>query len=269
METVYLTNSNFKRILENFRGYSEKYNFIITEIGNGLDKSVIFSSQEKNQILLNKNFILNYEEFYKKNELALNKHILRINLEDPYKLYNSSPAYHKNLECKNLKNDYKNFMIDRNIPQEILDNYKEWLIQNENLYFTNHQTFDLIHLKKWGNNIDFPIYKEYKNSGSKEILIDNIEELRNEIKRLSLTKVEKEDLKVFIECLKFSSVAKMDNKDIKSSLIKKYKNLLIKIHDLKMKIIDSLLTIYVNENNGCNVDILKRTGFKPCSCCQK
>ena len=98
MEKVYLTNSNFEKVLSTFKGYTEKYNFI-----------------------------LRYEEFYKNNELTLNKQIFKTKIEDPYKLYNSLPAYHKSSECENLKKDYENFTIDRKIPLELLDSYKEWL----------------------------------------------------------------------------------------------------------------------------------------------
>lgn len=270
MEKVYLTNSNFEKVLSSFKGYTEKYNFILTKIGGGLDESSIFSDGEKNQILLNKNFILRYEEFYKNNELTLNKQIFKTNIEDPYKLYNSLPAYHKSSECENLKKDYENFIIDRKIPLELLESYKEWLKQNKNLYSKNRGTFNLIHLKKWGEKIDFPERKEYKNSGSKEILLDNIKELRAEIDELTIKNVEEKDRSKFEEHIKNSNLSKKDDKEILSPIIRKYKKVLLKIHKLKMDIIRCLLTTYINKNNdGCNIEILKKIGFRACSCCHK
>ncbi|MBC2849909.1 hypothetical protein H5J22_00350 [Cetobacterium sp. 8H] len=270
MGKVYLTNSNYKRVLNTFTGYTEKYEFIITEIGNGFDESQLFSDNEKNQILLNKNFILKFDEFYKNNELVLNKQIFRTNIENPYKLYNSIPAYHKSSECENLKKDYENFILDKKIPLELLDSYKEWLKRNKSLYSKSRQTFDLIHKKNWGDKISLPEYIEHKNSGSKEIVLDNIQQLRREIRKLCMENVEKKDKEEFIECVKLSNLAQKDNKDIKKFIIKKYKKTLIKIHRLKMEIINCLITFYINEkNDGCNIDILKKVGFKECSCCHK
>lgn len=270
MEKVYLTNSNYIKVLNTFKGYTEKYEFIITEIGNGFDENQLFSDNEKNQILLNKNFILKFDEFYKKNEFVLNKQIFRKNIGNPYELYNSIPAYHKSSQCENLKKDYENFSLDKKIPLELLGSYKEWLKQNQNLYLKSRETFDIIHKKKWGVKISFPEYIERKNSGSKEIVLDNIDKLRVEIRKLCVENVEKKDKEEFIKYVKLSNLAQKDNKDIKSFIIRKYKETLIKIHRLKMKIINCLITFYINEkNDGCNIDILKKVGFKECSCCYK
>ena len=151
-----------------------------------------------------------------------------------------------------------------------MDSYKEWLKQNKNLYSKSPETFNLIHSKKWGENIGLPEHKEYKNSGSKEILLDNIKELRAEIDKLTIKNVEEKDRSKFEEHIKNSSLSKKDDKEILSPIIRKYKKVLLKIHELKMEIIKCLLTTYINKNNdGCNVDILKKIGFRACSCCHK
>ncbi len=128
----------------------------------------------------------------------------------------------------------------------------------------------MIHLKKWGEKIDFPERKEYKNSGSKEILLDNIEKLRAEIDELTIKNVEEKDRSEFKNKIKYSSLSKKDEKEILSPIIRKYKKVLLKIHKLKMDIIRCLLTTYINKNNdGCNIEILKKIGFRACSCCHK
>ena len=103
MERVYLTNSNFKALLNSFKINGVEYEFIIKEIGEGFDEGELFSPFEKNKILLKKNMILNYKEFYEKNKEILDSDRSKISKRDSYKLYNSSPAYHKDTTCRKSK----------------------------------------------------------------------------------------------------------------------------------------------------------------------
>lgn len=274
MERVYLTNSNFKALLNSFKINGVEYKFIIKEIGEGFDEGELFSPFEKNKILLKKNMILNYKEFYEKNKEILDSDRSKISKKDSYKLYNSSPAYHKDIECEYLKKDYENFTIDENLPVNQLEEYKKWLKEKESMYHKNFSTFNLIHIKKWGENIEVAKYEYKDNSGTKEIELDGIDELKQKINELYKNKVEDKDKIEFKKTVKWSYLANEENYKIEKHIIIKYKSVVKEIHDLKMKIIDYLLTKYMNETTMkdreiYNVSILKRVGFKACSCCTK
>lgn len=274
MERVYLTNSNFKALLNSFKINGVEYEFIIKEIGEGFDEGELFSPFEKNKILLKKNMILNYKEFYEKNKEILDSDRSKISKRDSYKLYNSSPAYHKDIECEYLKKDYENFTIDENLPVNQLEEYKKWLKENESMYHENFSTFNLIHVKKWGENIEVAKYEHKDNSGTKEVELDGIDELKQKINELYKNKVEDKDKREFKKTIKWSYLANEEDYKIEKYIVIKYKSVIKEIHDLKMKIIDYLLTKYMNETTMkdreiCNVSILKRVGFKACSCCNK
>lgn len=274
MEKVYLTNSNFKALLNSFRIDGVKYEFIIKEIGENLDKGEVFSTFEKNKILLKKNMILNYKEFYEKNKEVLESDRSKISKRDSYKLYNSTPAYHKDIECEYLKKDYENFTIDENLPVNQLEEYKKWLKENETMYHENFSTFNLIHVKKWGENIKVAEYEHKDNSGTKGIELDGIDELKQKINELYKNQVEDKDKKEFKKSIKWSYLANEEDYNIRKNIIIKYKSVVKEIHDLKMQIINCLLTKYMNETTMedreiCNVSILKKVGFKACSCCNR
>lgn len=274
MERVYLTNSNFKALLNSFKISGVEYEFIIKEIGEGFDEGELFSPFEKNKILLKKNMILNYKDFYEKNKEILDSDRSKISKRDSYKLYNSSPAYHKDIECEYLKKDYENFTIDENLPINQLEEYKKWLKENENMYHENFSTFNLIHVKKWGENVNIAQYEHKNNSGTKELELDGIDELKQKINKLYRNEIEDKDKIEFKKIIKWSYLSNEEDFKIKKNMIIKYKPVLKEIHDLKMKIIDYLLNKYMNETTMkdreiYNVSILKRVGFKPCSYCKE
>ncbi|MGL6168143.1 MAG: hypothetical protein ACRC0Y_07630 [Fusobacteriaceae bacterium] len=156
MEKVYITNSNLKIFLEAFKIHKIDYQFIIEQIGEDFDSGFLFSDYEKKMILFKKNMILESQNFYKKNEEIFNNESLYDNYS--YQLYNSHPAYHKDNDCLNLKNHYENYMIDKNLPQSLLKEYKIWLEINKNMFHIDFGTFNLIHKKKWGEEIKNPEY---------------------------------------------------------------------------------------------------------------
>ena len=267
MEKIYITNSNYENLLINLNAYSIKYNFILTEIEEGFDKGTLFSQQEKDHILLSKNFILKYNEFYKNNKKKLDIQIEK-NKMNQYYLFTSTPAYHKDANCKKLHNDYENYKIDKEIPQDILKEYKEWVHSNLKFLKTNLPVFYKMHEKKWGNNINIPKYVNYKNSSSKEVQLDNIKELKIRIKKLYEENVKEKDKEKFKEKFQYSSLVKEDK--IYSYIIRKYKELFEEIHMLKAQIARILLSLYISEQKeGCNVEMLEKIGLKPCKCCCK
>lgn len=272
MKDVYITNSNFDLLLKMFKIHKVDYKFILKEIGNGIDTSYLFSDFEKKEILVKKNLIYFYDKFYSINQIIIEKQNFISSNQDKHKLYNSTPAYHKDPECKFLNKDYKNFNIDPKIDDSLLKEYKNWLITFENLFHNNFKEFGLKHIQKWGKELKFPTYKYIKNSGIKEIEINNIEELEKKIELICNQKIDKRDIENFKKNIKFSSLCKKSNDEILKNIIIKYKQEFEEIHSLKKTFLNSTLTKFIKDSNTDNLKIidpkyLKNFGFKACSYC--
>ncbi|WP_426709669.1 hypothetical protein [Cetobacterium sp. SF1] len=272
---IYITKSNLKFILNTFKVKNVNYNFLIKEIGNNLDNSCLFSDYEKKQILLKKNLICNHDKFCLVNQDIINNSDNYIFSMSKYKLYNSTPSYHKNSKCTFLNKDYENYIIDNNISDSLLDEYKDWLKNSNKLFQKNFSEFGLIHIKKWGNKIKFPEYEYHSNSGVEDIIHICLDDIIKDIKKIYINNIPLEDKKQFKNNVHCSFISKKNDIDIENIFIKKYKIEFQKIHDLKLKIIDYLVNSWISEintNNNHNtyifsLDILKKIGFKPCCCC--
>lgn len=261
MKTLYITNSNYFKLIINIPIIDNKtyieYNFIDNEIGFGLDESFLFSKFEKRRLLIIKNICLNLEEFLLKNRDLLNK-IKNKNI-DKYKLFNTVPHYHEDPECKYIRKEYKNYILDKNIPKEKIDEYRKWVFKNLKMFREDLRTFGDIHQKKWGKNINFPIIEEKKNSG---LTYFSLKDLENYIKHL-----EKEVLKNGMkELVRNSYLSIKKDEDIKSRDVILNKEKLKEIHRKKSEIYRFFIKL--NEKaNIKNIKLLEFLGFEPCSKC--
>ncbi|MGL5983284.1 MAG: hypothetical protein ACRCZR_08145 [Cetobacterium sp.] len=274
MEKIYITNSNFNLFLKQFDVLKVEYNFIIKEIENDFDKGVLFSKLEKKSILFKKNMILNYKEFSEKNEKLLINNIQNVRERNIYILNNSSPAYHSNPDCPKLNSDYNNFEISSKLHEDYLKEYKIWLENNSERFHKNRETFDLIHIKRWTEEIEFPVYITRDNSGTKEVNLIDIENFKKEISDIFKIEVEKEDKEEFRKIVQYSYLANKPDDEIQKKIIIKYKSTLLKIHKLKNKIISCLIKSYTNEaslkiRDDFNVSFLEKLGFRPCKSCNQ
>lgn len=266
MKNVYITKGNYEYFTKRIpilgeNGKKIEYNLIETEIGLGLDKSKYFSDFEKRQMLVIRNVVLHSSEFYSKNKEILEKIYSK---ESKYKLYNIIPHYHKNKDCEKLKKDYENYKLDENIPDTQLKEYKEWVKERINLLEVNIAFFTKIHIKKWGENIEIPVYEFKKNSEDKEAI--GISEIILKIAELSNSFSEVDQIE-FKNLACWSYLSMKDDREIYSKRILKYKKELKKLHELKRELLSAM--IIESSKVEFNTLFLKLMGFKPCSCCCK
>ncbi|MGL5126070.1 MAG: hypothetical protein ACRC6U_08860 [Fusobacteriaceae bacterium] len=276
MADVYITKSNLNRLVRSFKIQRANFNFNIKDIGHGLDNCCLFSTFEKNQILLSKNIIQDQESFLSNNKNILIKNESEKNYE--YKIFKSSPpAYHKNSECDRLNNDYENYIIDEKLPKEKINEYREWfkkhilLFEGGNKEALNFKIFLKKHNEKWGVELEIPIHENKKNSGTETINLDRIVEIKKEIIEICRV-VDAKDKKFFKTKLKQSYIAeKNDSKEIKNLYIKKYTKELKEIHKKKQEIIKILIQFFLDKTTKdkryFSKNILEIAGFKACRCC--
>ncbi|MGL5983253.1 MAG: hypothetical protein ACRCZR_07990, partial [Cetobacterium sp.] len=244
----------------------------------------LFSDYEKNKILVSKNIIKNHEEFLLDNKENLKKYKEKINEKnknDKRRVFQSgAPAYHKNSSCEKLSNDYTNYIISKTVPEEKIEEYKEWFKrylplfvsrENKNIETSNKKMFSDKHKEKWGEEIEFPDYEEKKNSGVEKISLERINEIKKEIREICKN-VESNDRGIFKKKLKDSFIAELNSvEQITNSYIKKYAKELSEIHKKKQELINVLVNALLEESSGNNFfssEILNIAGFKACSCCK-
>ena len=80
-----------------------------------------------------------------------------------------SPAYHKNKDCIRLKSEYKNYDIPVQIPSEKIEEYRNFFIENINLFERNQQAFYANVELKFNVRINGVKTVKEKNSGNEKL----------------------------------------------------------------------------------------------------
>jgi chromosome partitioning protein len=87
-----------------------------------------------------------------------------------------SPRFHSNNKCKGLLSDYSNVVIPNDIPDDKIENYRLWYIENR-----NGSNFSTNHVEKWGCDPGSSISRS--NSGVRDfsLILKEIDDLYSSI----------------------------------------------------------------------------------------
>ena len=177
----FITEANTRKIIIKTDLFSYKFRDDVFE-----DPIFFFSDVEKKRLLAYKMLIENSDEY-----LRYYKPIVLKNdtCQYVYERDRMKPAFHDDLSCKILNQDYKNFTIpdeikkntDGSINYTRVNEFRKWFKEVESLFESNKEAFVMRLHAKYGI-VTNPKALLYENSGSVECLNYNIKELRDAIK---------------------------------------------------------------------------------------
>lgn len=287
---VYITEYK-KKLLVNSLKINDIEEFLDENLDFNLEKGVLFSDYEEKIILTSKNFFSNWKKFLEINNYTMEKFVYDFSVfernKNLYYLYSvNSHAYHTDSDCEVLNRNFKDYKLDEKIPEEKLSEYKEWfktkILEHtksdiRSLNIVEDAVIGKEHMKKWGEEIDFPIFQDKENSGheeifdSKEKIISYIKNRKKDIKdiiqSIGETPAEQD---FFISLLKDSYKTKEKYRNNKS--INFYREELQKIHKIKIEMIDQMKSYYIHINDEeffLNPEILETLNFKKCKKCKQ
>lgn len=190
---AYITRFNFNRVFRNIADSVELVADSAIYPGNpDVDKfcDYFFNKHEKNDLI-------KFKEFVRDPDLYIEHYFTKTKEINSYKFLNldgKTPAYHIDLNCKAMHNDFVGLLIPQNIAdrgREEIERFKQFYRENEDLYIHDREAFEFRASIKFETKIKIE-EDNRPNSGIQDFNNLKIEELKEFIINLW------EDLKAWI-----------------------------------------------------------------------
>lgn len=177
---------------------------------------------------------------------------------------NSAPKYHKNSECESLKNKYINFVIPpeiKNLGASTVLKFKKFAYDHRDLLRDDEIKF-IDKISAQFLLVNPPKKLEYVNSGRYEFSKLSIDEMHNEVMRLTEQAVNlmNKHSDVYKNRYKPAKLSKNDSKELTSWL-----------KELKPKLMEALYQYGIKKFGPSDFSFeksfLEKFGFEPCRLC--
>lgn len=86
------------------------------------------------------------------------------------------PRFHSNSFCKGLNSDYENYLIPEDIPNLLIENYRQWCYDN----FYNAE-FDRLHFERWGCEIGRKVFFQNSGVGNLDVIVSEIDKVYSRV----------------------------------------------------------------------------------------
>lgn len=278
MTVAYITKANFKRIatyvshsISGVKGieslYTQELSRILAAPEMKLLSAVklIVESVSDHEVLFR---LIKFAEYYEPRERSR---------KDRWIYLGGAPAYHKKKDCAKLVSEYKNYDIPVEIPDNRIEEYRDFFLNSIELYGRNQAAFYaqvelkfnvLIQVKEvQADNTGDETVENYNLKAPRDLLID----ISHHINSMLEFKESNDYTKEIIERLGFNTYKVMENPracNLSSDglvIIKKWHNLKRQLKDL----VHSHLIAEYNPEFSFNGEMLSSFGFRACTTCHQ
>ncbi|PTO90160.1 hypothetical protein CWN98_01540 [Vibrio splendidus] len=278
MSVVYITESNFNKIaqdvgdaiantksLESLYHHEFRSILAIPELKRLSSIKLILESMSNEDVFIS--------------IIKFNRHALLRGKKDSKERWiylGGSPAYHKTNKCSRLTSEYKNYDIPLSIPENRIEEYRKFFIENMEIYERDISTFYMHAELKFHVVIENIQKVQAKNSGIEEVnnfkystSDELIFAINNHINRMLAYRKSDQQVDKTIARFGFNTAKAIANKD-KLRLTHEQVKIVETWHkdksDLKRLVIKHL-TVKLNPDFSFDGELLDSFGFRKCADC--